>query len=71
MDTRDVETGQRGKPYAAGAGLNSPLSTGHVDNKLCAVGDTLTACVDPGYRSGDRYLVPMANWLLTRANASI
>jgi hypothetical protein len=40
-DTRGVETGQRGKPYAAGTGLNSPLSTGHVDNKFCPVGDTL------------------------------
>ena len=59
------------EPYAADARLNRPLSTGPVDNKFCPVGDTRWACVDPGYRSGDRHLVQVVNCLLTRANASI
>jgi len=41
------------EPYAVNDHLNSTLSTGLVDNKLCAVGDTRSACADPGYRPGD------------------
>jgi hypothetical protein len=58
------------EPYAASDRLNSTLSTGLVDNKSCAVGDTRWACADPEYRPGDHAVLKAANWPLTSGNAS-